>query len=85
MRYLGNTKQKYCGYLSLTDAGVFLLCIDEVACAEPEVCREICGNPVGCSDIAYAKLVMELLPAGERLFLLHLVSCFMLYMTSLLW
>lgn len=41
--------------------------IDDVACADPELCQEICGNPVGCSDTAYARLVMELLPAGERL------------------
>uniref|UniRef100_A0A3Q3QDR8 Sodium/myo-inositol cotransporter 2 n=1 Tax=Monopterus albus TaxID=43700 RepID=A0A3Q3QDR8_MONAL len=36
---------------------------DDVACVEPELCRLICGNPVGCSDTSYAKLVMELLPA----------------------
>lgn len=28
------------------------------------MCKQVCGNPVGCSDIAYAKLVMELLPSG---------------------
>lgn len=36
-----------------------------MACADPELCKQICGNPVGCSDTAYARLVMELLPAGE--------------------
>lgn len=46
-----------------------ILCLDEVACADPDLCKQICGNSVGCSDIAYAKLVMELLPAGETLFL----------------
>lgn len=39
---------------------------DEVACADPELCKQICGNSVGCSDIAYTKLVMELLPAGQK-------------------
>ncbi|XP_016431243.1 sodium/myo-inositol cotransporter 2 [Sinocyclocheilus rhinocerous] len=39
---------------------------DEVGCGDPDVCKQVCGNPVGCSDIAYAKLVMELLPAGLR-------------------
>lgn len=43
-----------------------LLISDLVACAEPEICRKICGNPSGCSDIAYPKLVIELLPAGEQ-------------------
>lgn len=42
--------------------------LDEVACADPEICTQICGNPVACTDIAYPKLVMELLPTGERLF-----------------
>ncbi|KAM9725598.1 sodium/myo-inositol cotransporter 2 isoform 1-T1 [Dama dama] len=39
---------------------------DEVACADPEICREVCSNPAGCSDIAYPKLVLELLPTGLR-------------------
>ncbi len=46
-----------------------LYCVDEVACADPEECADICGNPVGCTDTAYARLVMELLPTGERLLL----------------
>lgn len=40
---------------------------DLVACADPEICRKICGNPSGCSDIAYPKLVLELLPVGKSL------------------
>lgn len=36
-----------------------------MACADPDLCNQICGNSVGCSDIAYAKLVMELLPSGK--------------------
>ncbi|XP_070317167.1 sodium/myo-inositol cotransporter 2 isoform X3 [Odocoileus virginianus] len=39
---------------------------DEVACADPEICQEVCSNPAGCSDIAYPKLVLELLPTGLR-------------------
>ena len=38
---------------------------DEVACADPEICRKVCSNPAGCSDIAYPKLVLELLPTGN--------------------
>ena len=48
-----------------TDSDLFCIWVDEVGCADPDVCKEVCGNPVGCSDIAYAKLVMELLPDGN--------------------
>uniref|UniRef100_A0A3Q3E470 Sodium/myo-inositol cotransporter 2 n=1 Tax=Hippocampus comes TaxID=109280 RepID=A0A3Q3E470_HIPCM len=43
-----------------------ILFTDDVACADPDLCKQICGNPVGCTDTAYARLVMELLPAGLR-------------------
>ncbi|KAL9845595.1 sodium/glucose cotransporter 4 [Geothlypis trichas] len=39
---------------------------DEVACVDPEVCKRICGAAVGCSNIAYPKLVIELMPDGLR-------------------
>ncbi|NWH31630.1 SC5A9 protein, partial [Chloropsis hardwickii] len=39
---------------------------DEVGCVDPETCKRICGAPVGCSNIAYPKLVMELMPDGLR-------------------
>ena len=38
---------------------------DEVACADPEVCKSVCDNEVGCSNIAYPKLVLKLLPIGK--------------------
>ncbi|NXL77025.1 SC5A9 protein, partial [Leptocoma aspasia] len=39
---------------------------DEVGCVDPEVCKRICGAAVGCSNIAYPKLVIELMPDGLR-------------------
>uniref|UniRef100_A0AAJ7WJI1 Sodium/glucose cotransporter 2-like n=1 Tax=Petromyzon marinus TaxID=7757 RepID=A0AAJ7WJI1_PETMA len=39
---------------------------DEVGCVIPERCKEICGTEVGCTNIAYPKLVIELLPSGLR-------------------
>ncbi|KAL3315841.1 hypothetical protein Ciccas_005526 [Cichlidogyrus casuarinus] len=39
---------------------------DDVACNIPEKCREICSKPLGCSDIAYPKLVLHLMPSGAR-------------------
>lgn len=57
---------------------------DEVGCGDPDVCKQVCGNPVGCSDIAYAKLVMELLPAGLRgLMMAVMLAALMSSLTSI--
>ncbi|KAL0993135.1 hypothetical protein UPYG_G00103670 [Umbra pygmaea] len=57
---------------------------DEVGCADPDVCTEVCGNAVGCSDIAYAKLVMELLPSGLRgLMMAVMIAALMSSLTSI--
>eukprot|EP00795_Rhopilema_esculentum_P004351 gene4351-20571_t len=39
---------------------------DEVACANPDKCFEICGSRAGCSNIAYPKLVLGIMPTGLR-------------------
>ncbi|XP_060748248.1 sodium/myo-inositol cotransporter 2 [Tachysurus vachellii] len=57
---------------------------DEVGCADPKVCEQVCGNSVGCSDIAYAKLVMELLPMGLRgLMMAVMIAALMSSLTSI--
>ncbi|ELK37832.1 Sodium/myo-inositol cotransporter 2 [Myotis davidii] len=57
---------------------------DQVACAEPEICQKVCGNPSGCSDIAYPKLVLELLPTGLRgLMIAVMVAALMSSLTSI--
>ncbi|KAM8777369.1 sodium/myo-inositol cotransporter 2 isoform 1-T2 [Rhynchonycteris naso] len=57
---------------------------DQVACADPETCRKVCGNPSGCSDIAYPKLVLELLPTGLRgLMIAVMVAALMSSLTSI--
>lgn len=38
---------------------------DEVGCVVPEVCKEVCGTEVGCSNIAYPKLVVSVMPTGK--------------------
>ncbi|KAJ6655967.1 hypothetical protein lerEdw1_004552 [Lerista edwardsae] len=43
----------------------FCVCPDSVGCVDPEECVRVCGAQVGCSNIAYPKLVIELLPSGE--------------------
>ncbi|XP_018417094.1 PREDICTED: sodium/myo-inositol cotransporter 2 [Nanorana parkeri] len=61
-----------------------VLFTDEVACADPEICRSICGNPSGCSDIAYPKLVIELLPTGLRgLMMSVMIAALMSSLTSI--
>uniref|UniRef100_H3DKW5 Sodium/myo-inositol cotransporter 2 n=1 Tax=Tetraodon nigroviridis TaxID=99883 RepID=H3DKW5_TETNG len=61
-----------------------ILYTDEVACADPDLCRQICGNPVGCTDIAYAKMVMELLPTGLRgLMMAVMIAALMSSLTSI--
>ncbi|KAJ8280248.1 hypothetical protein GJAV_G00052290 [Gymnothorax javanicus] len=63
-----------CGYLKLLP--MFLMVFpgmisrvlypDEVGCVVPEVCKEVCGTEVGCSNIAYPKLVVSVMPSGLR-------------------
>ncbi|NP_001075662.1 sodium/myo-inositol cotransporter 2 [Oryctolagus cuniculus] len=57
---------------------------DQVACADPETCQRVCNNPSGCSDIAYPKLVLELLPTGLRgLMMAVMVAALMSSLTSI--
>lgn len=38
---------------------------DSVGCVDPDECVRVCGAEVGCSNIAYPKLVIELMPSGK--------------------
>lgn len=63
-----------CGYLKLLP--MFLMVFpgmisrvlypDEVGCVVPEECKRVCGTEVGCSNIAYPKLVVSIMPNGLR-------------------
>ncbi|KAG9330965.1 hypothetical protein JZ751_021422 [Albula glossodonta] len=63
-----------CGYLKLLP--MFLMVFpgmvsrvlypEEVGCVVPELCKEVCGTEVGCSNIAYPKLVVSIMPTGLR-------------------
>ncbi|XP_029683760.1 sodium/glucose cotransporter 4-like isoform X1 [Takifugu rubripes] len=56
---------------------------DEVACVDPVVCKSICGAEVGCSNIAYPKLVVALMPVGLRgLMLAVILAALMSSLTS---
>uniref|UniRef100_A0A914VTR2 Uncharacterized protein n=1 Tax=Plectus sambesii TaxID=2011161 RepID=A0A914VTR2_9BILA len=60
-----------------------VLYTNEVACTDPAVCKQICNSESGCSNIAYAMLVMNLLPQGLRgLMLSCMLSALMSSLTS---
>ncbi|CAJ1060138.1 Hypothetical predicted protein [Xyrichtys novacula] len=57
---------------------------DEVGCVDPAVCQEVCGTAVGCSNIAYPKMVVELMPMGLRgLMLAVMLAALMSSLTSI--
>ncbi|KAL5019697.1 hypothetical protein ScPMuIL_002589 [Solemya velum] len=57
---------------------------NEIACADPEMCRNVCQNEAGCSNLAYPLLVLRLLPVGLRgLMLAALLSALMSSLTSI--
>ncbi|KAM9766496.1 sodium/myo-inositol cotransporter-like isoform 1-T2 [Menidia menidia] len=39
---------------------------DELACISPEHCMTVCGSAAGCSNVAYPRLVMSVMPVGLR-------------------
>lgn len=43
-----------------------ILFADDIACINPEHCLQVCGSRAGCSNIAYPRLVMKLVPVGLR-------------------
>ncbi|XP_038129071.1 sodium/glucose cotransporter 2 isoform X1 [Cyprinodon tularosa] len=63
-----------CGYLKLLPMFLMvfpgmisrILYPDDVGCVVPEICKEVCGTEVGCSNIAYPKLVVTVMPSGLR-------------------
>ncbi|KAM6394732.1 sodium/glucose cotransporter 2-like, partial [Rhynochetos jubatus] len=70
-----------CGYLKVLP--MFLMVLpgmaarvlfpEVVGCADPQGCRRACGTPVGCSNVAYPRLVLTLLPPGLRGLMLAVV------------
>lgn len=64
----------FCGWIKVLP--LFLIVIpgmisrvlypDEVGCVDPEICEAICQNPVSCSNIAFPRLVLGIMPEGLR-------------------
>ncbi|XP_043106565.1 sodium/glucose cotransporter 1-like [Puntigrus tetrazona] len=81
-----------CGYLKLLPMFLMVfpgmisrvLYTDEIACVDPAECNYYCGTSVGCSNIAYPKLVVDLLPNGLRgLMLSVMLASLMSSLTSI--
>uniref|UniRef100_A0A7N6BAX5 Sodium/glucose cotransporter 1 n=1 Tax=Anabas testudineus TaxID=64144 RepID=A0A7N6BAX5_ANATE len=55
-----------------------------VACVDPDECKKYCGASVGCTNIAYPKLVVDLMPNGLRgLMLSVMLASLMSSLTSI--
>lgn len=39
--------------------------LDTVGCVDPDDCFKFCQNKAGCSNIAYPRLVLDLMPSGN--------------------
>jgi len=57
---------------------------DEVGCADPELCQKICNSESGCTNLAFIKLVQELMPVGLRgMMLAVMLAALMSSLTSI--
>ncbi|XP_005810079.2 sodium/glucose cotransporter 1-like [Xiphophorus maculatus] len=81
-----------CGYLKLLPMFLMvfpgmisrILYPDVVACVDPEECQKYCGSNVACTNIAYPKLVIDLMPNGLRgLMLAVMLASLMSSLTSI--
>uniref|UniRef100_A0A8C4VWW7 Sodium/glucose cotransporter 1 n=1 Tax=Gopherus evgoodei TaxID=1825980 RepID=A0A8C4VWW7_9SAUR len=81
-----------CGYLKLLPMFVMvmpgmisrILYTDMVACVVPSECEKYCGTRVGCSNVAYPKMVVDLMPNGLRgLMLSVMLASLMSSLTSI--
>ncbi|XP_037548025.1 sodium/glucose cotransporter 1 [Nematolebias whitei] len=81
-----------CGYLKLLPMFLMvfpgmisrILYPDVVACVDPNECEKHCDASVGCTNIAYPKLVVDLMPNGLRgLMLSVMLASLMSSLTSI--
>ncbi|OBS77023.1 hypothetical protein A6R68_16535, partial [Neotoma lepida] len=81
-----------CGYMKLMPMFLMvmtgmvsrILYTDKIACVIPSECEKYCGTSVGCSNIAYPTVVVELMPNGLRgLMLSVMMASLMSSLTSI--
>lgn len=51
-------------YFDFTCSWIFFF-PDEVACVDKDICYEICQSYAGCTNIAYPRLVLGIMPEGS--------------------
>ncbi|XP_029648634.1 sodium/glucose cotransporter 5 [Octopus sinensis] len=57
---------------------------NEVACVDPDECEQICNSRTGCTNIAYPKLVLKIMPNGLKgLMLAVMMSALISSLTSI--
>jgi len=57
---------------------------NEVACSDPDQCMRVCGSASGCTNIAYVKLVLDLMPTGAKgMMLAVMMAALMSSLTSI--
>nr|XP_027809240.1 sodium/glucose cotransporter 1-like isoform X3 [Marmota flaviventris] len=81
-----------CGYMKLLPMFLMvmpgmisrILYTEKIACVLPSECKKYCVTPVGCTNIAYPTLVVELMPDGLRgLMLSVMMASLMSSLTSI--
>ncbi|XP_006747753.1 sodium/glucose cotransporter 1 isoform X2 [Leptonychotes weddellii] len=81
-----------CGYMKLLPMFLMvmpgmisrILYTEKIACTVPSECKKYCGTEVGCTNIAYPTLVVELMPNGLRgLMLSVMLASLMSSLTSI--
>ncbi|KAH3890698.1 sodium/glucose cotransporter 4-like [Dreissena polymorpha] len=56
---------------------------DEVGCADPDVCEKVCNSRKGCTNIAFPRLVLKVMPTGLKgLILAVMMSALISSLTS---
>ncbi|XP_071946517.1 sodium/glucose cotransporter 4-like [Antedon mediterranea] len=61
-----------------------VLFVDQVACATADTCMDACESEVGCTNIAFPLLVLEVMPVGLRgLMIAVMLSALMSSLTSI--
>ena len=49
----------------------------QVACADPDLCEAICQSRAGCTNIAFVKLVTELMPVLNTIMMMIIIMMMM--------
>lgn len=55
---------------------------NEVGCADPAECLRICQSETACSNVAYPKLVVNIMPTGTLGFRLFLLCVYKIHLND---